>query len=121
MYESKTAEIGIRASAVRKLPVVPAIVLEDPTTVRDGIGTGVDTFFHPFTYLFDTYTNFAITGGKALVRRETLIEPLDDLRASSIDYYAALRSAYFQDRAVELNKGAPSASPEVDRMFEEFE
>jgi phospholipid-binding lipoprotein MlaA len=92
-----------------------------PSTVRDGIGTGVDTFFHPFTYLFDTYTNFAITGGKALVRRETLIVPLDDLRASSIDYYAALRSAYFQDRAVELNKGAPSASPEVDRMFEEFE
>ncbi|MDP6602839.1 MAG: MlaA family lipoprotein [Rhodospirillales bacterium] len=92
-----------------------------PSTLRDGIGTGVDIFFHPFTYLFDTPTNLAITGGKALVRRESLIEPLDDLRATAIDYYAALRSAYFQDRAVELNKGAPPASPEVDRMFEEFE
>ncbi len=98
--------------------VVPII---GPSTVRDGFGTGVDTFFHPFTYLFDTYTNLAIAGGKALVRRETLIEPLDDLRASSIDYYAALRSAYFQDRAVELNKGAPPVSGDVDRMFEEFE
>ncbi len=92
-----------------------------PSTARDGIGTGVDIFFYPFTYLFDTYTNLAITGGKALVRRESLIAPLDDLRASSIDYYAALRSAYFQDRAVELNKGVPPASHDVDRMFEEFE
>ena len=71
--------------------------------------------------MFDTYTNLAITGGKALVRRESLIAPLDDLRASSIDYYAALRSAYFQDRAVELNKGVPPTSPDVDRLFEEFE
>ena len=92
-----------------------------PSTTRDGIGTGVDIFFDPFTYLFDTYTNLAITGGKALVRRESLIAPLDDLRASSIDYYAALRSAYFQDRAVELNKGVPPTSPDVDRLFEEFE
>lgn len=41
MYELKTAEIGIRASAVRKLPVVPAIVLEDPTKVRDEVETWI--------------------------------------------------------------------------------
>ena len=41
MYETKTARIGTKASAVRKLPVVPAIVLEDPTKVRDGVETWI--------------------------------------------------------------------------------
>ena len=56
-----------------------------------------------------------------MVERETLIEPLDDLRASSVDYYAALRSAYYQDRAVELRKGAPADTSELDTMFESME
>ena len=42
MYETKTAKIGTKASAVRKLPVVPAIVVRvDPTQVRDGIETWI--------------------------------------------------------------------------------
>ncbi len=54
-------------------------------------------------------------------RRETLIEPLDDLRANSVDYYAALRSAYYQDRAVALRKGLPADPSELDTMFESIE
>jgi hypothetical protein len=41
MYETKTAKIGTKASAVRKLPVVPVIVLEDPTKVRDNVETWI--------------------------------------------------------------------------------
>jgi len=44
--------------------------------------------------------------------REGLIEPLDAMRASSLDPYATLRSAYRQRRAIEItNQGsAPSAA-----------
>ena len=92
-----------------------------PSTLRDGIGIGVDTFFDPFTYVLDFETRMMILGGKAVVRREELLEPLDELRAGAIDYYAALRSAYFQNRAVELRKGQLADSSEVDDMFDSFQ
>jgi phospholipid-binding lipoprotein MlaA len=92
-----------------------------PSTLRDGIGIGVDIFFDPFTYLLDFETRMMVLGGKAVVRREELLEPLDDLRAGSIDYYAALRSAYFQNRAVELRKGQLPDASEVDDMFDSFQ
>ena len=92
-----------------------------PSTLRDGVGIGVDTFFDPFTYLLDFETRLMILGGKAVVRREELLEPLDELRAGAIDYYAALRSAYFQNRAVELRKGELPDTSEVDDMFDSFQ
>ncbi len=92
-----------------------------PSTVRDGAGIAVDTLFNPLTYVASTPTNLAVTGGKAVVKRETLIDPLDDLRTTSVDYYAALRSAYYQDRAVELRKGVPADTTELDELFESAE
>ena len=92
-----------------------------PSTVRDGFGQGVDTFLHPFTYVLSTPVNLGVTGGRAIVLRESLIEPLDNLRESSLDYYAALRSAYTQDRAVELRRGQPADSTRVDEMFDTFQ
>ena len=77
-----------------------------PSTVRDGVGLAVDVFLHPFTYVLGTPVNLSILGGRTVVRRAELLDPLDDLRESSVDYYAALRSAYEQDRAVELRRGA---------------
>lgn len=103
----------------------PYIVLPllGPSTLRDGVGTAVDIFFDPLTYTLDTYPRLGVTAANAIVRREQLIEPLDDLRENSIDYYAALRSAYFQDRAVTLRKGrgAAAASAATDAAFEDFD
>ena len=96
--------------------VVPVI---GPTTLRDGIGFVGDIFLHPRTYLLDTTTNLALTGGNFLVVRENLIEPLDDLKENSLDYYAAVRSAYVQNRAVELNRGAPLPAGQIDDIFDE--
>ena len=92
-----------------------------PSTLRDGIGIGVDTFFDPFTYLLDFKARMMVLGGKAVVRREELLKPLDELREGAIDYYAALRSAYFQSRAVELDKGQLPDPSKVDDMFDSFQ
>jgi phospholipid-binding lipoprotein MlaA len=91
-----------------------------PSTVRDGTGTLVDIFLHPRTYLLGTYPNVGLTGG-ALVRRENLIVALDDLRENSIDFYAALRSAYFQDRAADLSGGKTPDNMNLDQMFDQAE
>lgn len=98
--------------------VIPVL---GPSTVRDGFGTAVDTFLDPLTYLLDTYPRVAVAATEAIVRRETLIEPLDELRAGSLDYYAALRAAYFQDRAVVLSKGEAPAQSAADDAFDAFE
>jgi ABC-type transporter lipoprotein component MlaA len=89
-----------------------------PRTVRDGLGTLVDFAFRPTTYLFgsaalaDVVPLFASGAGvwdhliyqtmqgagTGFVERESKAAELAVLRHSSIDLYAALRSAYTQDR-----------------------
>lgn len=44
---------------------------------------------------------------------------LDELKASSVDYYAALRSAYRQNRAKEIRNGAPAPLPNMDEFDDE--
>ena len=48
-----------------------------------------------------------------------LIEPLDDLKETSLDFYAAVRSAYYQNRGVELNRGRPLPTTKADDIFDE--
>jgi phospholipid-binding lipoprotein MlaA len=92
----------------------PYIVLPllGPSNVRDTAGRAVDFFTDPWQYfgqgdLVDA-GRVARAGLQLIDTREGLIEPLDALRASSIDYYAALRSAYVQQRARDIrNEGRP--------------
>lgn len=90
-----------------------------PSNPRDLVGTGVDTALHPLTWVGSnsgetleaiTITRTVLT---ALDTREGLIETLDQVRASSLDPYATIRSAYRQRRVVEIRNqgGAPAAAP----------
>lgn len=104
--------------------VGPYLVLPvlGPATLRDLTGRGVDIFFDPLTYILTTGQSLAVGGTKGLVKREELLMPLEELRASAVDYYAALRSAYYQNRAVELGlANAGSSSRAVDKLFDEAE
>lgn len=98
--------------------VIPVL---GPSTVRDGVGLVADTFIDPLTYLLDPYPRIAVAAAEGIVKRETLIELLDELRASSVDFYAALRAAYFQDRAVTLAKGNAPQRSAADDAFGSFE
>ena len=90
-----------------------------PSTLRDGVGVGVDGFFQPLHYIFDTGTNIVITAVDGVTTREELIQVIEDLRRTSLDYYAAMRATYYQDRAVELGGGVPPAGSEIDTLFDE--
>jgi phospholipid-binding lipoprotein MlaA len=92
-----------------------------PSTMRDAAGTLADTGFDGTTWLLDSPWNYVEFGTRVTVKREELIEPLDKLREGSVDFYAALRSAYYQDRAVELRKGAPAPARDLDKEFEQAE
>jgi phospholipid-binding lipoprotein MlaA len=93
-----------------------------PSTMRDATGLVVDSAMNPLAWLADTTVNGAVLGGRVISTRENLIQPLDDLREGSLDFYAALRSAYYQDRATELRKGVPSLNYEtLDKEFDAAE
>ena len=89
-----------------------------PATVRDGIGRIVDTFTDPTQYLLSGAAALGLTGGRVLSKREEFLPLTDELKAASLDYYSAVRSAYHQRRAFSLNRGrAPPANYELDDLF----
>jgi phospholipid-binding lipoprotein MlaA len=84
-----------------------------PSNPRDLVGVGAAVAMDPLTWAggHDVQAvTITRTGLSALDTREGLIEPLDALRQQSIDPYAALRSAYRQQRASEIANRS-SASP----------
>ena len=76
-----------------------------PNSVRGGFGALADFSMHPLTWFLGP-TNFLIygiyTGSQGLSLRERHMQELDSLRDSSVDYYAALRNAYYQNRVAEI-------------------
>ena len=82
--------------------VIPLI---GPASTRGAAGKVVDIFFQPTTYLLSSTENLAIAAARAVVKREELLDPLDELREGSIDYYTGLKAAFWQARQVDLNKG----------------
>jgi phospholipid-binding lipoprotein MlaA len=93
-------------------PAGPYLVvpLFGPTTVRDGFGDLVDSGATPQTYLFSTTIQLALGTGNGITARAEAGEALDALRDGAVDFYAALRSAYYFNRESELRGGAPGAS-----------
>jgi len=88
--------MGVGSGPYLMLPVF------GPNTVRDGFGGVVDLFFQPLTYLIGPVQNIMIGAGSSfttLDARDTAIKALEE---SSVDYYAALRSAYLQSRAAHI-------------------
>lgn len=88
-----------------------------PTTVRDGIGRGVDTYLDPWYYApahrqTPASANVARVAGAGIDGRAQNLDTLDVLKRESIDFYAALRSLYRQHRAAEISgQSAQAATP----------
>ena len=78
--------------------------LMGPSSMRDGTGLMVDYVFDPLNWYFYNVRPsnegwaFGRLAAEGLVKREELLDVLDDLRRNSFDYYAAMRNAYVQRR-----------------------
>lgn len=73
-----------------------------PSSARDYAGYIVDSLADPLRwYLFNINEEgwyYAKVGVEYLDLRESLVDVLEELEKSSIDYYAAVRSTYYQRR-----------------------
>ena len=91
-----------------------------PASTRGGIGKMVDIFFQPLTYLANTAQSLSVGATRAVVKREELLDPLDELRENSLDYYTGLKAAFWQARQMELGKGALDGLGDggADKLFD---
>jgi len=87
-----------------------------PTTVRDGVGTIVDRAFMPLTYVLgpispttQLISNIVMGTGMGFTTLEENEDDLRELEKASVDFYAALRSAYLQQRHAQIWGSTPAA------------
>ncbi len=99
----------------------PYVVLPvfGPNSLRDHVGISIDSYVDPLRlYLFNTDQeewHYGRVAATAIDARTELLGTLDELRSGSLDYYAAVRSAQYQNRAALVSD---SANDEI--MFPEI-
>jgi len=89
---------GVRSGSFFMLPVL------GPSTARDTFGELVDTALRPEVWLLGGFPRLAVTGSDGLSTYDIQAERLDALRETSVDFYAALRSAYLMDRDAKVEE-----------------
>ena len=73
-----------------------------PGSVRDFVGGTVDGLMRPATWILGFSQQIYYGGGSGLSTREENYDALQALVDSSVDFYAALRNAYYQSRTGEI-------------------
>jgi phospholipid-binding lipoprotein MlaA len=90
-----------------------------PSNPRDAIGQAADVCLDPFRYIarrqnsptLITTSRDVATG---IDERARNLDSLDEMQRQSIDFYAALRSFFRQNRATELRHGQAPPAPPAD-------
>ena len=105
-WERHRSDFGqtLALAGVNRGPYIMIPVL-GPSTVRDGFGRIVDSMLQPLTYILgpgQILVSATLTGGSGLAYREKYADQLEALEASSVDFYAALRSVYLQSRRAHI-------------------
>jgi phospholipid-binding lipoprotein MlaA len=104
-WEHKSADFGetlaLYGVGAGAFLIIPAL---GPTTVRDGVGRVIDTAMQPLTYVMGFGFQILLSGGTGFTEFDEKSDKLKALEASSVDLYAALRSAYVQSRESSIAK-----------------
>ena len=75
-----------------------------PSNPRDTVGMIANGFLNPINWVLPFGANVGRTVALGVDEREQHIEGLDELRSSSLDFYARLRSVWRQRRDAELGR-----------------
>lgn len=89
-----------------------------PSNPRDAIGKLlIDGYFDPLGYYLDNTDNeewgFVRSGVSGFDEYAGIVDDLDNLRQTSVDFYGALRSLYRQRRAAEIRNQEQGAVPAI--------
>lgn len=84
-----------------------------PSTGRDAFGRLVDVFLDPMNIPFNRNAMIGKSVAAGVVGRERLLDPIDDIYATSLDPYASFRSIYLQRRDAEIRNKARIDVPAI--------
>jgi phospholipid-binding lipoprotein MlaA len=87
--------------------VIPVL---GPSSARDLFGDAVDSLLRPHVYVMGTYSVLLLATGGGITRYDHNRAQLEALRSSSVDFYAAMRSAYTLQRRADV-RDARASSP----------
>ncbi|MFP4125103.1 MAG: VacJ family lipoprotein [Alphaproteobacteria bacterium] len=95
-----------------------------PSTIRDTGGFAVDFVTTPWGFFAPSSVTIPLTGVRAVDARSQVLDELEELEQSSLDFYASLRSVYLQRRSNQIHNGNPPEAEggdmfEDDDMFED--
>ncbi|MBE1237861.1 VacJ family lipoprotein [Phaeovibrio sulfidiphilus] len=89
-----------------------------PSSPRDAVGTGVDIVSDPFFWLPDKTWGNSLQAARAYASLSNDLgqatPQLDALRATSLDFYATIRSLYTQNRRAKVQNLDSATGPFVD-------
>ncbi len=95
-----------------------------PSNPRDAVGTFVESFVDPFDLWWANidreYITYTRQGFKAIHTYYGFRNDLDEVRRTSIDYYAAIRSMYRQRRKSEIRNGEEMDLPPIPELSRDF-
>lgn len=95
-----------------------------PSNPRDAVGLALNSFLNPISYWADNTHReeipiaMAITSG--VDQFSKVMDDLEKLKKTSIDYYAALRSIARQKREADILNGAPKAGAPLPDLKYDF-
>ncbi len=89
-----------------------------PTNPRDAVGKlFVDNFFDPLSYYLNNTDRsewgYVRAGASGFITYADIVDDMDNLRQTSVDFYGALRSLYRQRRAAEIRNQEEGAVPSL--------
>lgn len=101
------AVYGVGEGPYLMLPVL------GPSNPRDAVGRVVDVFTDPISLFAPTEASLGRAGAETVSFREANIETIEELKRTSIDFYAAVRTLVRQRRADEIRDGAPAPLEDI--------
>ncbi len=94
-----------------------------PTTLRDGVGMGVDGMSDPITYVEHVPTRNTVRALGVLNARADLLDKERILDAAATDEYSFVRDAYLQRREALVRDGEVDTSQKIsdEELFDDLE
>lgn len=102
------ARVGVGRGAYLVLPLL------GPSTLRDAVGQVVDVALRPDTWLLTPGGRLLLASTGGVAQREAVLVELEELERSSVDFYAALRSAYLMSREQMIRGELRDETPDED-------
>jgi phospholipid-binding lipoprotein MlaA len=91
-----------------------------PSNPRDAVGLGIESYADPVGYYLQNngmrWASWTRLGLTAISEREAYLDPLEDIKRVSLDYYSAMRSLYRQRRNAEINQAEDCSQDKVQSI-----